>query len=370
LAAWYAAEWNKKPNAQRPLKLVFGVGDDANKLLLKMLASHNGYFDIVRSTEPLEFKLNFFLDKIGLEPVKNLSLTAATASNIDMVYPLQDTSFAGSMASWVGQYKQPVPRETFTIQGIRDRQALRISGAAALPANDTHHPELPRTWAKARVDALLEKIERDGEDIATIDEIIRLSKKYKFVTPYTSFLAAPRTLLRPRVIRPGDPVLRLKADESIISVIALFPFGLTKSLHYLKKEDVWQTRFLAPVEMEDGVYNVRLILRDREGHVYRESKSFVIASKMPVLKARLEKPHVHAGETVRIFAQASKNARTITARLYGALPVALRWNNTAKANTGEIMAPPDLPAGKYAVYVTAEDVAHNIGTQEVALEIR
>jgi Ca-activated chloride channel homolog len=370
LAAWYGAEWRKQPVDRRPHTLVFGVGDDANKPLLKMLASNNGYFDSVRSTEPLEFKLNSFLDKIGLEPVKNLSLTASPASNIDMVYPLQDTSFAGSMASWVGQYRRPVPQEIFTIQGVRDGQTLRISGAAAFPANETHHPELPRTWAKARVDALLEKIEREGEDTASIDEIIRLSKKYKFVTPYTSFLAAPRALLRPRVIRPGDPVIRVKTDESIVSVIALFPFGLTKSLHYLKKEDFWQTRFLAPVEMDDGVYNVRLILRDRDGHVYRESKSFVIASKMPVLRARLEKLRVHAGETLRIFAQASKNARTITARLYGALPVSLRWNQTAKANTGEIVTPSDLPAGKYIVYITAEDVAHNIGTQEVALEIR
>lgn len=171
------------------------------------------------------------------------------------------------------------------------------------------------------------------------------------------------------MIRPGDPVLRLKADESIVSVIALFPFGLTKPLRYLKEEDTWQTRFLAPVEMSDGVYQVRLILRDRQGHVYRESKSFVIASKTPALRARLEKPRLHPGETLRISAQASGNARTITARLYGAMPVALRWNSTAKANTGEIVVPSYLPPGKYTVHVTAEDIAHNVGTQEVSLEI-
>jgi Ca-activated chloride channel family protein len=220
-----------------------------------------------------------------------------------------------------------------------------------------------------RVDALLEKIARDGEDRATIDEIIQLSKKYKFVTPYTSFLAVPRALLRPRVIRPGDPVLRVKADEAIVSVIALFPFGLTKPLRYLKEEDSWQTRFLAPVEMADGVYQVRLILRDRDGHVYREAKSFVIASKTPVLRAHLEKPRAHAGETVRILAQASGNARTISARLYGAMPVALHWSTAAKANTGDLIVPAFLPPGKYAVHVTAEDIAHNVGTQEVSLEI-
>jgi Ca-activated chloride channel family protein len=323
----------------------------------------------VLSTEPIEFKLNVFLDKIGQEPVKNLSLAVTPAASVDLVYPLEDSRFAGSMATWAGQYKAPLPQATFTVTGIRDQRALRFARTAPLPAAGVEHPDLPRTWAKARVDALLDKIEREGEDRATIDEVIGLSKKYKFVTPYTSFLAVPRALLRPRVIRPGDPVLRLKADESIVSVIALFPFGLTKPLRYLKEEDTWQTRFLAPVDMADGVHQVRLILRDRDGHVYRESKTFVIASKTPVLRARLDKPRAHAGETLRISAQASGSARTITARLYGAMPVALRWNSAAKANTGEMVVPAYLPPGKYTVHVTAEDIAHNVGTEEVALEV-
>jgi Ca-activated chloride channel family protein len=369
LAAWYGAEWRKRPLAQRPHTLVFGVGDDANLPLFKMLSASNGFFEWVRSTEPIEFKLNAFLDKIGQKPVKDLSLALTPTSNFDLVYPLEDLRFAGSVASWAGQYKKPVPQAAFAVQGTRDKQPVRISTSTALPAHGTEHPCLPRTWAKARVDALLEKIEREGEDRATVDELIRLSKKYKFVTPYTSFLAVPRALLRPRVIRPGDPVLRVKADESIVSVIALFPFGLTKRLRYLKPEDIWQTRFLAPFDMSDGVYRVRLILRDRHGGVYRESKSFVIASKSPTLRARLDKSRARGGETVRVSAQASANTRTITARLYGALPVALRWSSAARTNTGEIVVPSHLPPGKYVVHVTAEDIAHNVGTQEVALEV-
>jgi Ca-activated chloride channel homolog len=369
LAAWYATEWSKRPAAERVHTFVFGIGDDANLPLLQMLASNSGVVDSVESTEPIEFKLNAFLDKIGQEPVQNLSLAVMPASNVDLVYPLEDAHFAGSMATWAGQYKKPLGQATFTVTGIRNQQPIHISNAATLPAAGTDHPELPRIWAKARVDALLDKIEREGEDRASIDEIIQLSKKYKFVTPYTSFLAVPRALLRPRVIRPGDPVLRVKADESIVSVIALFPFGLTKPLRYLKPEDTWQTRFLAPVDMADGVYQVRLILRDRDGHVYRESKSFVIASKTPVLRAGLEKPRAHAGETIRISAQASASARIITARLYGTLPVALHWNTAAKANIGDLVVPSYLPPGKYTIHVTAEDIAHNAGTQEVALEV-
>ena len=54
-------------------------------------------------------------------------------------------------------------------------------------------------------------------------------------------------------------MLRVKTDESIASVIAMFPFGSVKKLKYLTDEDTWQTRFLAPKDLADGSYKVRLL---------------------------------------------------------------------------------------------------------------
>ncbi len=357
LASWYETNWK----ARRPHTYVFAVGDDANLPLLKVLARQNGVMEWVRSTEPIDFKLKAFVSKIGRRPVENLTLASAPAANFDMVYALQDAAFAGSAASWVGQYRKPTPKASFA--------ALGTHAAVALPEREAAHPHLPRTWAQARVDALLEKIEREGEDSGSIDEIIRLSRKYKFVTPYTSFLAAPRALLRPRLIRPGDPVLRVRTDPSVISVVAVFPFGLVKPLRYLSEEDTWQTRFLAPRDMPDGTHQVRLILRDRKGQVFRESKSFIIASRPPVVSVRLDRARVRRGETVRLRASASETTRTLVARMYGVGPVSLRWNAQAGASTGEFVVPQHLTAGRYTMTVTAEDFAHNIGTQEVSLEV-
>ena len=293
----------------------------------------------------------------------------APNSAVEMVYPLQDSAFSGSMAAWVGQYRRPQTNIGFSVQGVRDGAPIELRKSVTLPAQSFDHPQLPRLWARARVDRLLEKIEREGEDQATIDEIIRLARKYKFVTPYTSFLAAPRALLRPRVIRPGDPILRVHTDRSIHSVIALFPFGLTKRLRYLDSEQVWQTRFLAPEDMQDGTYSVRLVLRDQDGNTYREAKTFVIASKPPVLSIHLESRQYHRGATVPLRVKASGTTRTLTARMEGALPVSLRWNQRLGINTGELQIPADLPAGSYRLIVIAEDIAHNIGTQEAQIEV-
>src|SRR6185312_2514873 len=115
-------------------------------------------------------------------------------------------------------------------------------------------------------------------------------------------------------------------DPSIVSVVALFPFGLTKPLRHLEKEDIWQTRFLAPLEMEDGTHTVRLVMRDRNGGIYRESKTFIIASK-----------------------------RTLLAQREGTPPVRLRGNPDEAASTGELMVPEERAPGSYRLTVTAED---------------
>jgi Ca-activated chloride channel family protein len=361
LAEWYSTKWKQAAAARRPRTYVFAVGDDANLPLARMLARNNGVMESVRSTEPIDFKLKAFLGKIGRKPVDNLQLTTSAPTNFELIYPLEEAVFPGSMQTWVGEYKKPAAQATFTVQQVR--------ATVPLPAQNTDHEFLPRAWAKARVDALLDKIEREGEDQASIDEIIRLSRKYKFVTPYTSFLAAPRALLRPRLIRPGDPLLRVKTDESITSVVAMFPFGTVKKLRYLNGEDTWQTRFLAPKDLADGTYRVRLLLRDKQGRTYQESKTFVIASQPPVVKVKLEHKQAHRGEAVMLHVSASDTTRTIVARMQGAAPVYLKWNADMASNTGQLLVPATLAAGRYKVTVTAEDFAHNIGSGEVEIEI-
>ena len=247
---------------------------------------------------------------------------------------------------------------------------FEMSSKTSLPRESFDHPQLPRLWARARVDALLEKIEREGEDQATIDEIIRLARQYKFVTPYTSFLAVPRALLRPRVIRPGDPVLRVKTDESIISVDRAISLraGAAAALSVVGR--VWQTRFLAPTDMQDGTYTVRLILRDHAGHTYRESKTFVIASKPPVVQIKLDRKRFQRGQVIDLKVSASQSTRTLVARMEGAAPVELRWDPArCRQHRRARHSRADAVPGTYRLTVMAEDIAHNIGSQEVQIEV-
>lgn len=377
IAANYAAKWKQLPHP--PHTAVFAVGDDANLTLLRNLSRNGGFLESVLSTEPADYHIQSFLSKLTRAPVAGLALTPDPAAVTKLIYPLDDSVYAGSVAQWVGQYTPAKTPLALTVKGTRDGVSFEAKASTPLPESDLSHPQLPRLWAQARVNALLEEIDRTGETAAAIDEIIRLSRRYKFVTPYTSFLAVPRSLLRPRVIRPGDPVLRVRTDAQITSVIALFPFGLTKPLRHLASEDLiapgdeanrlWETRFLAPPEMKDGTYSVRLILRDSNGHTYNETKTFVIASTPPVVKLQLPRTSLHRGESLEIRASATASTRTLTAHLEGAAPVSLHWNPRAATNTGTLTIPSDMPIGRYILTVTAEDIAHNMGSQEVQVDV-
>jgi Ca-activated chloride channel family protein len=114
---------------------------------------------------------------------------------------------------------------------------------------------------------------------------------------------------------------------------------------------------------------VRLILRDRNGDVYRESKTFDIASTPPIVKISLDRKQYRRGDAMLIKASASASTRNLIAHIDGAAPVSLRWNAAALTNTGTLEIPVALPPGEYKLTVTAEDIAHNLGTEEVSIEV-
>jgi Ca-activated chloride channel family protein len=338
----------------------FGIGSDSNRNLLSQLAEKsNGHFDWVTENEDMAFKLEAFFAKVGQYPVANLQVKASQPDLLYQVYPGEPASaYNGSSIDWFGRYKTPAKNVVLTVNGQSRDHDIHLEKTVDLPEEATEHDFVPRGWARRRVDALLRKMDLEGEDQASIDEIIALAKKYKFVTPYTSFLAAPRSLLRPRLIRPGDPLLRIKTDPDIVSITAIFPFGLIKNLEYLSQEDVWQTRFLVPKSMKDGTYHCRIILRDKKGIQYQESKSFLIDSRAPIFQARWE-GRFKSGQKVKIIVSADQDTRYLFARLDLLPPVRIEWSQRDKASVGYLILPQHFVPGTYNLQIFGEDFAHN-----------
>ncbi len=362
---------NTSDTAPKIRLLALGLGTDANQTLLEELTRKcRGYFAQVRETDEIEPQMRIVFSRIGRQSIEALQFAGAAAAGFTQVYSTQTQhSFDGSSFAFVGRYKTPQPSAEVKIQGQFDARTISLTRQAALPEREDAHAHLPRLWARARVDALLYEINLNGEREDYIAEIIRLSQKYKFVTPYTAFLAAPRSLLRPRVIQPGDPVIRVKTDPSIKEVFAVLPFGETLPLKYLAQEGVWEARFLAPAWMPDGTYRCRLLLTDKQGNGYQEEKSFVIDSHAPRLAATVDSQSVRAGGEMRIKVNADRDAMRLVAKMYGAAPVPLAWSDADKASLGRLQIPKGLVPGTYTLTVMAEDFAHNQSSIELQITV-
>jgi len=122
---------------------------------------------------------------MGKEPVKGLATDRVAGQRTSILSILEDVRFGGSMATWTRTLQAASRRANFRSEGHAD------DGHRRAAAQSTDHPLLPRSWAKARVNALLEKIEPRRRRPGQHRRIIRLSKNTKFVTPYTSFLRRP-----------------------------------------------------------------------------------------------------------------------------------------------------------------------------------
>ncbi len=280
-----------------------------------------------------------------------------------LVQPLEP----GSLSAWVGRYAVPQPKVRVELASALF-QGGRQGIDTAFPEKALEARDLPRRWARARVDDLLARIEAEGERREWVDEIIALSKRYKFITPYTAFLAAPRSLLRPRRIQPGYPVLRVECDDGTTAVTALFPFGLKLDLVHRPGSNLWEGRFLVPEGLKDGRYPVRILLRDRSGARLSETKHYVLDGKAPEIQPLLP-ASVQAGDVLRVEARTDEDVVFLTARLGDGPPVPLRWDPVSKRSVGLLRIPAETRGGQ-EVFFEAVDAAKNRGFARTTVEVK
>lgn len=296
-----------------------------------------------------------------------LPFRASGEARLRDVYPvLTQPLAAGSLSGFVGRYARPQPAVAFELPSKLFAGGV-ARASADLPETALEARDLPRRWARARVDHLLALIEAEGERREWVDEIIALSKRYNFVTPYTAFLAAPRSLLRPRRIQPGDPVLRVECDPGITSVTALFPFGLRLPLERRPATNLWEGRFLVPEGLKDGRYEARILLRDASGARLSEVKHFVLDGTAPVIRAEASRS-AQAGAALRVLARTDADVVVLHARLGEGAPVPLRWDAGARASVGTLLVPAAL-SGPQELFLEAVDGAKNHGFARLEVEV-
>lgn len=177
---------------------VFGVGYDVNTRLLDSLAEENkGSSDYVLPEEDIEQKVGSLYGKIAYPVLTNTRLEWKGRSVYD-VYPKQlPDLFRGGQVVVFGRIADDVlykrasaaPPASVELTGWSEGKEQRIVGAGDF-RSDSGNDVLPRLWAMRKVGYLLDDARRSGRtvDNEVKDEIIKLSKKFGIVTPFTAGL--------------------------------------------------------------------------------------------------------------------------------------------------------------------------------------
>jgi len=180
-----------------------GVGHDVNTHLLDRLAEENrGTRGYILPGENLEEKVSAFYRKIASPVLADLKLEFRNIQ-VTEVYPrtLGDL-FRGSQLTVVGRYSGSGDR-AIVLSGTVGGKARQFTYEAKFAEEDTTHEFLPRYWATKKIGYLLDEIRLRGEHKELKDEIVRLSKKFGIMTPYTSFLVVEDAKQR---VAAGQPV--------------------------------------------------------------------------------------------------------------------------------------------------------------------
>ncbi len=201
----------KKANKAKVRLFVFGVGEEINTHLLDSISGQNqGSSTYVKPGQQIERDLSAFYDKVSHPVLTNLALDFGKIHEYDVVPKRLPDMFKGSQLILLGRYRND-GHTALTLTGTAGNSRKKFVFDGKFPKKNASNDFIPRLWATRKIGFLLDQIRLGGEQRELVNEVIRLSKRYGIVTPYTSYLvtedqphlATPRPMprRRPPVIR-------------------------------------------------------------------------------------------------------------------------------------------------------------------------
>jgi len=196
-------------NKTKARVFAFGVGYSPNVRLLDRLAGENhGRSDYVKPNEPIETKVSSMYTKIKNPVMTNLTARIEGLRLKDMYPRKLGDLFDGDQIVLVGRYdaadagKLPGQKKgrgssTLVIHGRYQgkERAFEYPVMVNSAGGSKAYRFVEKLWAMRRVGWLMDEIQLRGKSKEVIDELVRLSRDYGIMTPYTSFLADESTPL-------------------------------------------------------------------------------------------------------------------------------------------------------------------------------
>ena len=167
---------------------VFGVGDRVNAHLLdKLSGGSGGRSRYVKPEEDIEVNVSSLVDRMS-NPVLARPRIEVDKIDVLQMHPRElPDLFSSDQLTVFGRYKGAEHVAIRLVGEVNGKEQTTVYEGDFLKLN-VDNDFIPRLWATRRVGYLLEEIRLHGEEGELKDEVIRLSKEYGIMTPYTSYL--------------------------------------------------------------------------------------------------------------------------------------------------------------------------------------
>ncbi len=174
---------------------VLGVGHDVNTHLLDSLAAEaRGTRDYVRPNENIELKASALFTKLANPVLTDLELTVDGVRVSRLVPGELADLFEGERLEIFGRYAASGASAIRLTGRFRGTERVYVFEGTFADGPSKTVDFLPRLWAQRRVGVLLDAIRLNGEKRELVDEVTRIGREFRIVTPYTSNL----------ILEPGD----------------------------------------------------------------------------------------------------------------------------------------------------------------------
>ncbi|MFZ5441170.1 MAG: VIT domain-containing protein [Myxococcota bacterium] len=375
-----------------------GVGNDVNRHLVRSMGElGNGSATFVNLRRPEEEVAREFEQRIRGPVLTSLSVDPGTLP-LEAVYPQRlGDLFEGQALFLVAKYRgagSGVVRISGEVRGQPRTFEVKVTLPEVEPANAA----LPSLWARQRIQELTELNYR-GEQPEVVKAITETALEYSLMSKYTSFVAVEEVVrvdpsktvteavpvelpegtsyagvfgeLSREEIPPGDPLITVKAPKGARRVTAWFPFGLVKPLVYDRTTDAWRGRFLVPVTVKDGWYEVQVVVEHADGSTSRREVRYRLDSKAPDFAVSLEQRVVRPGGKLQVRADALEPTKELSVfcALFSDEQLLLDTRDQVHF-TRTLEVPKGAKPGRYELVFVARDGAGNRFEVRQPFEVR
>lgn len=305
-----------------------GIGSSVNRYLVGEVAREGrGLAEYIRQDEDVAERLNAMFKRISSPVLTDVSIDFGKLETYEVLPAKAHDLFFEEPTTLVGRYRSS-GSDTLRVMANSAEGNVKWESKLDFPVHDQANPALRYAWAKKKIDSLsLTALGGETEQLKA--EIVALSTRYSVLSRYTAFIAVEREVRDPSKlpserwlipselpeglefegfgpeiqmkvsrVRPGDPVLLVKAPEDARSVVAMMPFGDALNLVYDAIIGKYSARFLVPYGTPDGEYPIDVVITHQDGSVETMDTSYVVDSLPPTLTTRA----ILTGKRLRIEA--------------------------------------------------------------------